>query len=235
MSRPQRSSSGVNSPKRARGTRRFPVVVVASAVVLLVGVLAIVVSAGDDSDPGGSDAARVSSGFAETRAVEVKGAGLPPMPEGSDSADSAIGKPAPVLDGAAFDGEPIRIGPDGRPKVLVFLAHWCPHCQREVPVLVDWLAEHGKPSDVDIYGIATGSTKDRPNFPPSTWLEKEGWDLPTVADSADGTAGMSFGLSAFPFFVALDADNDVVARGSGELSTEEWEGLLDAARSGAAV
>ncbi len=120
----------------------------------------------------------------------------------------------------------------GVPKVLVFLAHWCPHCQREVPVLVDWLAEHGKPSDVDIYGIATGSTKDRPNFPPSAWLEKEGWDLPTVADSADGTAGMSFGLSAFPFFVALDADNDVVARGSGELSTEEWEGLLDEARSG---
>ncbi len=116
MSRPQRSSAGINSPKRARGTRRFPVVAIASAVVLLVGVIAIVVSAGDDSNNGGSDAAQGSSGFAETRAVEVKGAGLPPMPEGSGSADPAIGKPAPVLDGAAFDGEPIRIGPDGRPK-----------------------------------------------------------------------------------------------------------------------
>src|SRR5690606_30424345 len=100
----------------------------------------------------------------------------------------------------------------------------------EVPKIVDWIDENGAPEDVDVYGIATGTSEDRPNYPPSRWLDREGWDLPTLADTADGDVANAFGLSGFPFFVALDADHQVVMRGSGELSTEQWEALLQTTR-----
>ena len=47
----------------------------------------------------------------------------------------------------------VSIEADGRPKIVVFLAHWCPHCQAEVPRLVDWFGENGVPDDVDYANI----------------------------------------------------------------------------------
>ena len=32
----------------------------------------------------------------------------------------------------SFDGTPVEIAPDGKAKLVVFLAHWCPHCRAEV-------------------------------------------------------------------------------------------------------
>jgi hypothetical protein len=54
--------------------------------------------------------------------------------------------------------------------------------------------------------------------------------VPTLADSDDKQAADAFGLSAFPFFVAVDASGEVVARTSGELTTEQFADLLDRAR-----
>jgi thiol-disulfide isomerase/thioredoxin len=191
-------------------------------VIVLAGVVAVV--AGRDR---GDD---VPAGVSQTRPVEVTGDPLPPFE--SAGGDPARGMAAPEVRGARFDGRPLSIVADGRPKVLVFLAHWCPHCQREVPVLAAWMARNGLPRDVDVYGIATATSPDRPNYPPSAWLERERFDAPTLADDAAGSAGRAFGLSGFPFFVVVDRDNRVVTRASGELDTAGWEALLDAARRG---
>lgn len=67
-----------------------------------------------------------------------------------------------------------------------------------------------------LYGLATSIDPDRPNYLPSAWLERESWSVPTLADAADSPAALAFGLSSFPYFVALDAENRVVARASGE-------------------
>jgi len=89
------------------------------------------VLATDDAGGAASGAATV----AETRPVEVIGEPLP-VYESSD-ADPAVGLTAPVLEGASFDGTPITIGgPTDGPTLVVFLAHWCPHCNREVPELI---------------------------------------------------------------------------------------------------
>ena len=102
-------------------------------------------------------------------------------------------------------------------------------------MLAQWLADNGQPEGVDLYVVATGTTPDRPNYPPSAWLEKEKLTVPTLADDATGTAAQAFGLSFYPFFVALDGDNHVIARATGELTTTEWENLLaQAAASGTA-
>ena len=52
----------------------------------------------------------------------------------------------------------------------------------------------------------------------------------TAGDASTSPRHSAFGLSAYPYFVALDADHEVVARGTGELSTDQWESLLEAAR-----
>ncbi len=208
-------------PRRAR-----PIVWLVAAVVLLAAAIAIVATR-DDNGNAGSDAGGSETGIEQTRPVQVTGEMLPMFEEGQDT---AVGAVAPDLAGAGFDGTPVKIRADGKPKVVIFLAHWCPHCQREVPVLVDWLADNGNPEGVELHAVATGTSAERPNYPPSAWLEREGFPVTVLADTADGSAATAFGLSSFPYFVALDGSNRVVVRTAGELTGPQWEELLDAAR-----
>jgi thiol-disulfide isomerase/thioredoxin len=201
--------------------RGLPILPITVGVIALLGIVAVVASRGGD------DGATTPEGTEQTRPVTVEGEPLAVFE--SDGADPAVGRAAPELDGARFDGRALRIGADDRPKVLVFLAHWCPHCRREVPVLASWLADHGAPEHVDLYGVATGTSPNRPNYPPSAWLQREDFSVPVLADDAEGSAGEAFGLSAFPYFVAVDAQHRVVARASGELTVDEWEGLIEQA------
>ncbi|MEP6299655.1 MAG: hypothetical protein ABJ382_20225, partial [Ilumatobacter sp.] len=60
--------------------------------------------------------------------------GAPLVPFESTNGDPAIGVAAPVVTGQSFDGSEIVIGaPTENPTMIVFLAHWCPHCNDEVP------------------------------------------------------------------------------------------------------
>jgi thiol-disulfide isomerase/thioredoxin len=142
----------------------------------------------------------------------------------SSTGDPAIGKPIPEVDGVSFDGSPVAIAADGRPKILLFLAHWCPHCQLEVPVVEAWLDDGKLPSSMDLISIATSIDPNAPNYPPDAWLEREGWSPPVLVD-ADRSIAASYGLSAFPYWVAVDADGEVVWRGTGELSAESLDAL----------
>jgi cytochrome c biogenesis protein CcmG/thiol:disulfide interchange protein DsbE len=187
--------------------------------VTLAAVVAVVAS-------GGSDPTSSVAGVEETRDVEATGTALAPLGAGPDA---AVGQPAPVVHGASFDGTPVTIGLGGRATVIVFLAHWCPHCQREVPLLRDHLADHPMASGVELVSVVTSTTPDRPNYPPSAWLDREGWPGSVLADSADGRAARAFGLTVFPYFVALDAHGEVVGRTSGEISTEQFDQLVSLA------
>jgi hypothetical protein len=71
----------------------------------------------------------------------------------------------------------------------------------------------------------------RGNWPPGEWLVDEGWTQPTMVDP-DGSAAETWGLTSFPYFVAIDANGDVVARASGELTTAQFEELLLGATHG---
>ena len=54
--------------------------------------------------------------------------------------------------------------------MYVFLAHWCPHCNDEIPELIA-LDENGDiPENLAIVGISTAVAPDRDNYPPSEWL-----------------------------------------------------------------
>ena len=62
---------------------------------------------------------------------------------------------------------------------------------------------------IDVTAVATGTNADAANYPPSAWLKREDWPFPVMADSADGTAANAYGLSAYPYFVLVDADGKV--------------------------
>ena len=124
-------------------------------------------------------------GLSQTQPVKVTGTPLPEF--GSDTPDPAIGSVAPTLIGSAFDESPIAVKP-GRPTLVIFLAHWCPHCQREVPLLTQWQKSGGVPDGVDVIGVATGVDKSAPNYPPSQWLANERFPFPVMADSDTSAA-----------------------------------------------
>lgn len=149
--------------------------------------------------------------------VKVKGTKLPTSDEVGSAADPAIGMTAPTLVGKGFNGKKVRIGGAGVPRIVVFLSHSCPHCQVEVPVIVE-LADEGGLDGVEVETVTTNTSKRLPNYPPSKWLEREDWPFPTVLlDDAKLRAFFGSGGQAFPYFVMLDAAGVVVGRAEGEL------------------
>jgi thiol-disulfide isomerase/thioredoxin len=107
----------------------IPVVALAvGTAALVIAIVAILASGGGDDDT--STAPLDRPAFGE---VTVDGL-LPPLPK--EGADPAIGEPSPVLSGIDFDSGSVVVGEPGEPTLIAFLAHWCPHCQAELPRLV---------------------------------------------------------------------------------------------------
>ena len=209
---------------RGSGKKPFPLMPVAAGVVAFLAALAVGIGAMDGGDEAGEAG---EEAVAQVQPVEISGAALPPY--AAQGADAAVGTAAPEVRGTGFDGEPVAIARDGRPKLVAFLAHWCPHCQAEVPVVVDWL-DGDPPAGVDLVGVSTSVDEARPNYPPSAWLAREGWAFPTIADSEGSEAAQAYGLTGFPYFVAVDGDGNVAARASGEQTVAQLEALVEAAR-----
>ncbi|MCJ7724918.1 MAG: hypothetical protein MUP76_00810 [Acidimicrobiia bacterium] len=86
--------------------------------------MAVLVAACGDSDgtPGSDGSTTEGVAIEQIRPVTVTGTPLPLLPEAG--LDPAVGMAMPELEGASFDGTPISITNDGRPKVLLFLTHW---------------------------------------------------------------------------------------------------------------
>lgn len=158
--------------------------------------------------------------------VAVAGEPLPALVD--PSTDPAVGLQVPSLTGVGLDGQPITIGPGDGPMVIVILAHWCSHCQAELPVLVDILERDGLPEGVTVVGLSTGIDAVRPNYPPSTWLEREGWRQPTLIDDVDSSALQALGINTFPGFVVVDRQGVVVERLTGEIAADRFTAILAA-------
>jgi thiol-disulfide isomerase/thioredoxin len=109
---------------------------------------------------------------------------------------------------------------------IVVLAHWCPHCQAELPGLVELIAQGRVPEGVSVVGLSTAIDAVRPNYPPSAWFEREGWTQPTLTDDASSRALDALGLSTFPGFVFVDGQGAVALRLTGEIGAERFGEIL---------
>ena len=207
--------------------------IIGGVVLAIVIAFVIAIVAGGSKDSGSSDTTKAPSSdgsvsAGENQPVEVVGEALEALPE--SGGDSTIGLTAPTLNGYAFDGSTLSVTPgDGNPYMVVFLAHWCPHCNDEVPRLIEWKESGAVPADLQVIAVSTGVASDRPNYPPSQWVVEKGWPWPVMADSKAMDAARAYGVSGYPFFVIVGADGKVKARASGELGTDRINQIVAAA------
>jgi len=178
--------------KSSSGNGKF---IVGAIIAIIIGGAAIVAISSS-----GSESNTSSGNISEFSDITVTGDALP----GFDSAstDASIGMTAPIVSGKGFTGTEITTDGAGTPTLLVFLAHWCQFCQREVPLLVQWEKDGLTPTGVDVIAVATGTDPANPNFPPSEWLAREEFPAlwPVIADSADKKSCKriwAFGLPVF--------------------------------------
>jgi cytochrome c biogenesis protein CcmG/thiol:disulfide interchange protein DsbE len=207
-------------------TRTLVLIAGIVALVVIIGVVVAVVVGGgdDDGDSSGSND--------PYRPVSVSGQPLPEFASEIQAGavdDPAIGQPVPILSGTDYEGDAITIDPatDG-PTMIVLLAHWCPHCNAEIPVLNEWRDSGEIPDGLDIVGVSTGVSADRPNFPPGQWLVDKDWQWPVLADDENGTAMAAYGGTSYPTMVFVDGNGDVFQRLSGEQPIEVIDSLADA-------
>jgi thiol-disulfide isomerase/thioredoxin len=199
--------------------------------IVIAFVIAIVAGGSNDSDSSNTTKVPNSDGsvsVGENQPVEVIGDVLEALPESGD--DLTIGLTAPALNGYTFDGSTLSVIPgDGKPYMVVFLAHWCPHCNDEVPRLIEWKESGAVPADLQVIAVSTAVASDRPNYPPSQWVVDKAWPWPVMADSEAMDAAQAYGVSGFPFFTIVGADGKVKARASGELGTDRINQIVTAA------
>jgi thiol-disulfide isomerase/thioredoxin len=128
--------------------------------------------------------------------------------------------------GTDLEGEALTIPSEGA-KLVVFLAHWCPHCQAEVPLLVDWIDSGDVPEGVEVYGVATSNDPNADNFPADAWLAEEGWEQPTLLDDEANTFANDYNVEGFPFLAFVDEDGTVVETMSGEKPISEVQAAAE--------
>ncbi len=150
----------------------------------------------------------------------------------AESRDRSVGKAAPRLKGESPDGKPVLIGGPNKPTLVLFLAHWCPHCQKEVPVIVKWAKKTGEPKGFRIISVATATDSSRPNYPPVPWLERENWKFEVMLDDKVAQANDAYGVTSYPAFVMLDDEGKVIERDSGELDNKRLSEIAETLRDG---
>lgn len=160
----------------------------------------------------------------ELAPVTITGDALVEFPA-PGQADPGAGSAAPQVTGVGFDGAAVDLLSADSSTIVVFLAHWCPHCRREVPVLVDELGGN-LPDGVRLVGVATATRDTEANYPPSAWLDSEDWPFEVLVDSKDYEAAAAYGVNSFPAFAVVGPDGTLLARGSGELSAAELAALV---------
>lgn len=203
--------------KKAAAPSRLPMILGALAVVALAVVIALMTT----SDSGSSVTVEEFAGSPSVTTDPL------PMFGGDTANDPAIGQRAPTVDGESVTDEEIVIGEPGRSQLLVFLASWCPACQAELPELVEWLDGGNLPDEVDLTAVITGLDATRPNWPPTDWLDDEGYTGATIVDDGESTIANAYGMSGTPFWVAIDSEGNVVARASGRLEMSQVQVMAD--------
>lgn len=197
--------------QRKAGAQRTVFMVIAAVVgIALVGGLGWLLVQGSDASLG-VDAATIEDGQTA----------LPPATTAGPD-DAAVGMDAPDATGFTPDGDPIAIGQEGQAQAIAFMAHWCPHCQEEAPLVADWVDQGLLADGVEVVAVSTFHDPSRPNWPPDEWLEREGWPGEVIVDSEDAIAE-TWGLEGTPMWTFVNADGEVVARYAGRIEPEQFE------------
>jgi len=93
-------------------------------------------------------------------------------------------------------------------------------------MVADWITAGGIPDDVDVVAVSTSVREGEDNYPPSAWFAREDWPNTVLVDSPSSEIAQSFGLTGFPYWVAVNGDGVVVDRVSGQIGEVLFRELL---------
>jgi thiol-disulfide isomerase/thioredoxin len=114
---------------------------------------------------------------------------------------------------------------DGKARIWLIWAHWCPYCQAELPDLDSWWLENSSRfPNVELVTITTAIDDTRSN-PLVPYLDSEQFPFPVVVDES-GALSQTFGTTAFPFWVVTDNTGTVVLRVAGALGIESVDQIF---------
>ena len=147
--------------------------------------------------------------------------------------DTAIGMPAPAVVGHDHSGNEVAIDPATGPHLVLFVAHWCPHCAADLPHVIEWMADGTIPQWLPVTLVSTAESATAANYPADTWLQEHGWPSPEIRDPSrgDGAAGevaTAYGTSGYPYYVLIGADGTIAARTTGEQTAGDMTALINA-------
>jgi cytochrome c biogenesis protein CcmG/thiol:disulfide interchange protein DsbE len=216
--------------KASSGDSMRTILYIVLVVVGIAGAVALGTSGGS-SETSTDTVVTVPGGVqpAEYQKVSATGGLLAPLPE--SGADTETGKSVAVLKGYDLQGRPVTIDPagDGKATLVVFLAHWCQFCNREIPVLNKWRESGEVPTGLRVVGVTTGSKADQANWPPSKWMTAMKWPFEVMADSEAQEAAAAYGVAGYPFMAFVGANGKITARTSGEVPVEQIQIYANAA------
>jgi len=223
-----KAARGQEGSGEAGGSKGLMWTIIALLVVVAVGgIVWATTSSGNDAASTDTTVATsdTGGGLPDSQPITVTGDSLPAFESGG-GADPAVGLAAPVVDGLNFNGEKISLNSADGAYMVVFLAHWCPHCNAEVPRLLQWKHSGAVPADLRVIGVATAVSPVSPNYPPAQWFSNKGWEWPVlvdekIGDASPGKAAAAFGASGWPYFIIVGKDGKVKVRVSGEISVAD--------------
>lgn len=168
----------------------------------------------------GSLTAPSASGASAAVAPSVPTGYLPLFEQGQP--DAALGMVLGDVAGIEYysDTELIIDPTDGTARAWLIWAHWCPHCQRELPPLSDWYAENADQyPNVELISVSSSIDPTRGN-PLEPYLEELQLPFPVIVDP-DLRLAEQFGLSAYPFWVFTAGDGTTLLRIAGFLEIDQ--------------
>ena len=161
-------------------TRTLLLIAAVVAVVAVLGVVvALVVGGGDDDERRGRASVEPVPTRCRRRAANRPAATFKPVRSGDvPTLDDPCRSDRPVSgasSGYDYDGNETTIDPatDG-PTMVVLLAHWCPHCNAEIPVLNEWRDSGEIPDGPEHRRREHWGVAGRPELPARRVARREG-------------------------------------------------------------
>ncbi len=145
-----------------------------------------------------------------------------------------VGDAAPDFTVSSTGGPFTLSTSSGRPTMLEVFATWCPHCQREAPIISRLAAEFkGRVNVVGVDGSPYAIDESSPETQNDVvnWADKFGATYPVAYDQNLDVAH-KYLQGGFPTVVLIGTDGKVQSIRSGEMPPSDIETALNAMLSG---
>ena len=118
--------------------------------------------------------------------------------------------------------------PENTPTIFLFVAHWCPFGQEEIPEVKKWIEDNDiLNKGVNVVLIVTSTDSNKVNYPPDSWLYNESWKYPVIYDDSTNSLADYFGVSYFPSWVFTESNGQVAFTHAGKIGLEELTKLIN--------